>query len=65
MADYLWCANCGCKVIYDADLDYEAATGNYGRLHDIAALCKTCSKTHSLCVVGKPADHRLAYFLDE
>lgn len=64
MCDYLWCAKCGCKAIYDAELDYESATGEYGSLYDIAALCKKCSKTHSLKLVDEPTENRLADFLD-
>ena len=64
MCDYLLCAKCGCKAIYDAELDYEFAAGELGRLHDIAALCKDCSKTHSLKLVPEPTERRLADFLD-
>ena len=64
-ADYLHCAVCGTKAIYDADLDYEAATGEYGRLYDIAALCKKCMKTHSIVIENKPSNNRIADFLDE
>lgn len=63
-ADYLHCVVCDCKTLYDAECNYDAATG---RLHDIATICKECSKTHSLTVINKPSDptQRFAEFLQE
>ena len=61
--DYLHCAVCGTKAIYDAEMNYDSATGEYGSLYDIAALCKECSKTHSICISNEPAKKRIADFL--
>lgn len=46
--DYLSCALCGCKTIYDAEVDYEIA--NIG---NIAGLCKACSERFDLAAVDK------------
>lgn len=65
-ADYLHCVVCERKTIYDAELNYDAATdGEYGSLHDIATICKECSKTHSLQVANHPCAERIADFLDD
>ena len=63
--DYLHCAVCDTKAIYDADLNYEVATGEYGRLYDIAAICKDCSKTHSIEITDMPSNKRISDFLDD
>jgi hypothetical protein len=50
-ADYLRCAQCGNKAIYDAELNYESAV-EWGGLADIAAICKEChDKGYRLAVV--------------
>ena len=61
-ADYLHCAVCDRKTIYDADLNYDSAV-EYGMLHDIVTLCPDCAKTHSLQVVNAPNDKKCADFL--
>jgi len=62
--DYLHCAVCGRKAIYDADLNYDhAASSEYGGLYDIAAICHECAKTHSIKIVEEPTVKRIAYFL--
>ncbi len=63
MADYLHCAMCGCKAIYDVGLNYESAVYN-GRLHDIAALCTECAETHSIQLVAEPSV-RLSEYIDD
>ena len=62
--DYLHCAVCDCKTLYDAECDYESASGNDGSLHDIATLCKECSKTHSIKIDPTPSVIRVSCFLD-
>lgn len=64
MGDYLSCAVCGCKAIYDADLNYGPAL-KIGMLHDIAAICGKCSKTHSIQIENKPDKNRVSDFLDD
>lgn len=50
-ADYLSCDVCGCKTIYDAEVNYE-----YANCRDIAALCKDCEKTHRIVIQIKSTD---------
>ena len=62
MCDYLLCAKCGCKTIYDAEVDYAGAV-KYKMIADIAALCQKCAKTHKLAIVEEPTVTPLADFL--
>lgn len=41
--NYYRCDNCGCKVQYDANIEW-----TYG---DCAMICKECAKTHKCVVV--------------
>jgi len=43
--DYIHCAVCDSKAIYDAELNYD--NSNLGNL---VALCKECAKTHIIKV---------------
>lgn len=53
MADYVKCAQCGRKAIYDGDIDWgDRWQGGVG---DFAALCSDCETTHYLRVVERPA----------
>jgi len=63
--DYLHCVVCDTKTLYDAEVNYEAATGENGRLFDIATICKECAKTNSIQVVNHPCAERFADFLDQ
>ena len=62
--DYLTCAVCDKRVLYDAELDYDYSAGKDGDLHDIAAICKECAKTHSLQIANHPCAEKIADFLD-
>lgn len=44
--DYLHCAVCESKVLYDADIDYEES--NCG---DIKVLCKECIKNNTIIIL--------------
>ena len=43
--DYLHCAVCDVKSIYDGDVNYDSANAG-----DIVILCKTCIKTAEIIV---------------
>ena len=51
-ADYLHCAVCDTKAIYDAYVDYENA-----RASQIAVLCPKCAVHHRLVVRGAAGDY--------
>ena len=46
-SDYLHCVVCDAKTLYDANVDYDAAT----QLGDIATICNKCIKTKRLKIV--------------
>lgn len=48
-SDYLTCAVCGDRTIYDADLNYEGSV-KHGMIADIATLCPECAKIHRLVI---------------
>jgi len=65
-ADYLHCAVCDRKAIYDADLDYDSASNpEYGGLYDIAAICHKCAETHSIKIEKTPTLKRVSDFLEQ
>jgi len=59
MADYRLCDLCGCKVFYDANLNYENEPSEYIRgdtyslenLGDWAVICRECAKVHEVIIV--------------
>jgi len=64
-ADYLHCAVCDRKSIYDAELDYESVNNEEsGGLYDIAVICHKCAKTHSIKIENKPTLKRVSDFLE-
>jgi len=62
-ADYLHCAVCDRKAIYDANMDYEAAE-TYNMLGDIAVLCGDCVQSHRLNIEIIPTQRKVADFLE-
>lgn len=49
-ADYLLCANCNSKTIYDADINYDVP--NHG---EITALCTDCTEAGYKIVIADPS----------
>ena len=51
--DYLHCAICKCKVVYDADVDYD-------QLHDkdaqVVTLCNGCHETYKIVIVPEESN---------
>lgn len=45
--DYLSCRGCGCKTIYDAEVNYE-----YANCGHIIALCKDCAKANTITMTN-------------
>ena len=51
-ADYTWCAGCGAKAFYDADVSYDG-------VGDMAALCDECSKSFEIVVRRKKSKREI------
>lgn len=51
-ADYYSCDVCRGKTFYDANLDYDD-DNNLAGVGDIAVICESCAKTHSVIIVEK------------